>query len=273
MEAPVGSPQEWEAIIASFLRDHVRRAGSDGVVVGLSGGLDSAVVAALAARALGPENVTGFLMPSVDSNPLDAEHGRLSGETFGITVHERPIGAIVEAVAGVAPLDDAAVRGNAKSRARMLVLYAEGQATNRLVCGTGNKSELLIGYFTKHGDGGNDMQPIGDLWKTQVRVLAKHLGVPDAIIDKPPSAGLWPGQTDEADLGMSYESLDAVLKGIEWNQSADAIVARTGLDAELVAKVESMVRRSEHKRHTALVPKIGARTVGIDWRRSVHWDA
>ena len=132
---------------------------------------------------------------------------------------------------------------------------------------------MLVGYFTKHGDGGNDMQPIGDLYKMQVRKLAASLPVPRPIIDKPPSAGLRPGQTDEDDLGMPYERLDQVLKGIEMNASPDAIAQRTGLDVAEVRRVAGMVRASEHKRHAPLIPKIGARTVGIDWRRSVHWDA
>ncbi len=272
VEAPTATPQEWEAIIATFVRDHVRRAGCNGVVLGLSGGLDSAVVARLCARALGPENVLGLIMPSASSDPLDAEHGRLSAEAAGIAWVERPIQGALDALAEQVDLSDAAVAGNAKARLRMIMLYAEAQAAGRLVTGTGNKSELLIGYFSKHGDGGVDMQPIGDLYKTQVRELARQLGVPDAIISKPPSAGLWPGQTDEQELGMDYATLDRILKGMELNQSPADIAAHTGLALEQIHDVDRRVRSSEHKRRAPLVPKIGIRTVGVDWRRPVHWD-
>lgn len=268
-----GEPAEWTAIIEAFVRDHVRRAGAGGVVLGLSGGLDSAVAAALCARALGPDRVHGFAMPAADSSDDDARDAAIVAQDLGITLHDRPIAAIVAAAAdGLGGVPDA-VRANLKSRARMLVLYAEAQQRGWLVCGTGNKSELLVGYFTKHGDGGNDMQPLGDLYKTQVFALARWLGLPDAIIEKPPSAGLQPGQTDEAELGMGYVNLDAILKGIELNESPDAIARRTGLPRPQIDAVVSMVRRSEHKRRPPLVPKIGARTVGIDWRRPVHWDA
>jgi NAD+ synthase len=154
----------------------------------------------------------------------------------------------------------------------MMCLYAAAQERGRMVCGTGNKSEILVGYFTKHGDGGVDMQPIGDLYKTQVALLARHLGLPEAILGRVPSAGLQPGQSDEADLGLSYARLDAILRGIEMNADATAIAQRTGESLAEVQRVERLVRRSEHKRHLPLIPKIGARTVGIDWRRSVHWD-
>ncbi len=267
-------PAEWESIITLFLRDHVRRAGAEGVVIGISGGLDSAVVAALCVRAFGKANVLGLLMPSDDSDPQDAADGQLLVDHLGIESRKRSITPIVRGLEEALDFEpNAYVHGNAKARARMMFLYAEAQGRNRLVCGTGNKSELLVGYFTKHGDGGNDLQPIGDLYKTQVFDLARHLGLPEPLITKPPSAGLHPGQTDEQDLGMSYEELDKVLKAIELNSDKQRIVERTGVEAAKVDKVWDLVRRSEHKRKASLVPKIGARTVGIDWRRPVHWDA
>lgn len=274
MDAPAGSPQEWEAVIIRFLRDHLRRAKADGFVVGISGGLDSAVTAALCVKAVGKEKVLGIRMPHKESDPQDVALGELLCDHLdlpSVTRDITPIVAGLEEALGVRP--DAYVHGNAKARARMMFLYAEGQGRNSLVCGTGNKSELLVGYFTKYGDGGVDLEPIGDLYKTQVQVLAEHLGIPKQIIERPPTAGLHPGQTDEQDLGMSYEELDAVLKCMELNTPAADIPRRTGVDAGKVKKVERMVRVSEHKRHAPLVPKIGARTVGIDWRRSVHWDA
>jgi NAD+ synthase len=263
---------EWLSIVTAFLRRHVETAGAKGLVVGVSGGLDSAVVAALAVRALGSARVLAVMLPAPDSNPQDREHAQLGCDAVGLTPLLHPIGPVLaglEATLGYVP--EARVRGNAKARARMLILYTEAQRRDFLVCGTGNKSELLTGYFTKHGDGGVDLQPIGDLYKTQVRELARLLAIPQDIIDKPPSAGLHPGQTDEGDMGLTYEELDAVLKGMELNQDLPLVARRTGVPLALVQKVEAMVRRSEHKRHLALVPKIGARTVGIDWRRSVQW--
>jgi NAD+ synthase len=264
----------WEATIVAFIARHVEAARAEGVVLGMSGGLDSAVVAALAVRALGKRKVLCVMMPSPDSDPSDEKHARLACKALGVTPVLRPIGALLEGFErSLAGKPDKAVRGNAKARARMMVLYAEAQPRSRLVCGTGNKSELLTGYFTKHGDGGVDLQPIGDLYKTQVRQLARFLGVPKAIVEKPPSAGLYSGQTDEKEMGLAYEQLDAILRGMELNHPHDTIARKTGLPLPMVEKVEGMVRRTEHKRRLALVPKIGARTVGIDWRRPVHWDA
>lgn len=257
-----------------FLRRHVEAAGAKGLVVGVSGGLDSAVVAALAVQAVGNRHVLAIMLPAPDSNPQDAAHAKLGCKKFGLKPVTHPIGPIVaglEETLGYTP--EARVKGNAKARARMLLLYAEAQKRSYLVCGTGNKSEILTGYFTKHGDGGVDLNPIGDLYKTQVRELARHLGVPKPIIDKAPSAGLYAGQTDEGDMGLTYEELDAVLRNMELNHPLDVIARKTGLPLAKIEKVEGMVRKTEHKRRMPIIPKVGVRTVGIDWRRSVHWDA
>jgi NAD+ synthase len=228
-------------------------------------------VVALACRALGPGRVAALSMPAPDSSPEDAEHAALACRAAGVGLRTLPIGPIVAGFDATVGGADPRVRGNAKARARMMLLYAQAQREGLLVCGTGNKSELLTGYFTKHGDGGADLQPIGDLYKTQVRELGAFLGVPRPILDKPPSAGLHPGQTDEQDMGISYRDLDAVLRQMELNLPPEAIARRTGLAPEVVERVERMVRSTEHKRRPALVPKIGVRTVGIDWRRSVQW--
>jgi len=269
---PPEEPAHWEAVITAFLRRQVEAAGAKGLVVGVSGGLDSAVVASLAVRALGKDRVHAIMLPAPDSQAQDAEHARLACRAVGIEPVLHDIGPIVEGlVASLGKQPEARIRGNAKARARMLLLYAEAQARGDLVCGTGNKSELLTGYFTKHGDGGVDLQPIGDLYKTQVRALARHLDVPPAIITKPPSAGLYAGQTDEGDMGLSYEELDAVLRGMELNLDLAVISRKTGLPLATVEKVEGMVRKTEHKRRLPIIPKLGARTVGIDWRRAVDW--
>ena len=266
-------PANWEATITAFIKRHVEAAGAKGVVLGISGGLDSAVIGALCVRALGKSKVFALWMPAPDSNPTDTKHAALVCKAIGIKLATRPIGPIadgVRAVLGSKPPPHALA--NAKSRARMILLYATAQTKGLLVCGTGNKYELLAGYFTKWGDGGCDLNPIGDLYKTQVRELARHLKIPKPLIAKAPSAGLRPGQTDEGDLGVTYEQLDAILKGIELNLDLATIARKTAMPLAKVEKVHGMVRSSEHKRHMPLIPKIGARTVGIDWRRPVHWD-
>ncbi len=273
VSVPVGSPEEWKRIIVRFLGDHLARSGASGFVVGISGGIDSSLTAALCVEAVGADNVLGIRMPHKESDPGDVVAGEALCKHLGIESVTRDITPIVsglEQALGFVP--DSYVHGNAKARARMMFLYAEAQGRGRLVCGTGNKSELLVGYFTKHGDGGVDLEPIGDLYKTQVIELAAHMGLPADLVARPPSAGLHPGQTDEEDLGMSYVRLDAILKGIELNTGVEDIARRTGETLADVQRIETMVRRSEHKRHAPMVAKIGARTVGIDWRRSVHWD-
>jgi len=265
-------PREWEAIASAFLRRHVEASGAKGVVVGLSGGLDSAVVATLAARSLGPERVLGVILPASESDPADREDALLLAQHLSVETVERPVGSAVAAVLEAVGKVGRHVRANATSRLRMVLLYAEAQRRDFLVCGTANKSELLTGYFTKWGDGATDLSPIGDLYKTQVFALGRHLGVPQRILDRKPSAGLHPGQTDEGDMGVSYEDLDRILKGFELNQGVDEVVRRTGLAKDLVERVDRMVRRSEHKRRLPLAPKVGARTVGHDWRRPVQVD-
>jgi NAD+ synthase len=156
--------------------------------------------------------------------------------------------------------------GNVKARVRMTVLYYHGQIRSYLVMGTGNKSELLMGYFTKYGDGGVDYQPLGDLYKTQVRGLAADIDLPAKFIEKPPSANLLPGQTDEDDMGIAYEDLDRILLGIEIGMDNAEIEERTGLPATEAARVRRVVTATKHKRRIPLAPKLGIRTIGWDWR-------
>jgi NAD+ synthase len=163
-------------------------------------------------------------------------------------------------------MQDKRLRGNAMARLRMVVLFHHAKLMERVVMGTSNKSELLVGYFTKFGDGGADFCPIGDLYKTEVRELAKVLKVPVSILDKVPSAGFWEGQTDEGEMGLTYQELDQILVGIELNLSCEDISARTGIPLAKVEKVWHMHRGTVHKRKMPLIPKLGFRTVGLDWR-------
>jgi NAD+ synthase len=226
--------------LVTWLRDYAARAGASGYVVGLSGGIDSACTAGLCQKALG-DHVLGVLMPC-HSAPEDADMAQLVATTFGlrtVTVDLAP--AYDTLLAGLPPGISALARANVKARLRMTTLYALAQTHGYLVAGTGNKSELAIGYFTKYGDGGVDVEPLAELYKRQVRQLARQLGIPQPVIDRPPTAGLWKGQTDEGEMGITYDDLDATLAAIESGQT-------DGIAPPLLAKVQGMIAASAHKR-------------------------
>jgi len=225
--------------ISAWLREKVQAAGAKGLVVGLSGGVDSACTAALAQRAMGDE-VLGVLMPC-GSSLEDAEYAHLVADTFGINTITVDLAAVYDGFLRVLPPSDELAAANIKPRLRMVVLYYLAAANHYLVAGTGNKSELMVGYFTKYGDGGVDLEPMGDLYKWQVRDLARTLGVPRPIIERAPSAGLWPGQTDEGEMGLTYDVLDATLAMIESGRTEEA-------DPEVLERVRRMIAKSEHKR-------------------------
>jgi NAD+ synthase len=256
-----------ELIIKEFIRQKVVESGGKGVVVGLSGGLDSAVVAVLSSRAIGPEKVLAIYMPSDTSSAKDLEDAKELAEIFGMEFKIVRISSTVSAFSEFLPSAERKdLMGNVMTRCRMIVLFHHANLMGRVVMGTGNKSELLVGYFTKFGDGGSDFLPIGDLYKSEVRELARRIGIPDHIVEKPPSAGLWAGQTDEGEMGVSYEDLDRILLGLELGLSHQEIVKRNNIDLELVENVWSKYLATVHKRKMPLIPKIGIRTLGLDWR-------
>jgi NAD+ synthase len=262
-----------QTVITSFLRHHIDGGGATGAVAGMSGGLDSTVTVKLALDALGPEKVTGVLMPESTTPDECMRDARALAEEWGIALMEYDIARAVHSLASLIDNLDKAGLGNLKSRVRMLVLYDIARARSLLVLGTSNKSELLTGYFTKWGDGASDLCILGDLYKTQVRELAARIGVPQRIIDRTPSGDLWEGQTDEAELGIDYETLDRILLGIELGMGDSSIVKGAEVDLENVKHVRSLVRKSAHKRRFGLIPKLGARTVGLDWREpDLHVD-
>ncbi len=198
--------------ITEFVQNKVSEANADGLVVGLSGGIDSTVAAFLACEAVGKENVFGVVLPSTTTPTEDKLHGTTIAQLLGINYKEMAIDSILNEFLSVAQLEeDILAIGNLKARIRMSIIYFYANSKNYLVCGTGNKSEISIGYFTKHGDGACDIEPIGDLYKTDVYELAKYLEIPQEIIDKPPRAGLWNNQTDEDEIGMTYKLLDKIL--------------------------------------------------------------
>jgi NAD+ synthase len=265
-----------EAIIIDFIRSKVEEANVRGVVLGLSGGVDSATVAKLCALALGPKKVFCLLMP-VRENDMETKDANGFAKSLRVNCRLLNIQSIIESIStmlGIASIsvpkselqNDHVVLGNIMARVRMILLYAFANKNNCLVMGTSNKSELLVGYFTKFGDGGADFAPLGDLYKTQVYSLAKKLGIPKKICRKVPIAGLWPGQTDESELGISYSELDRILYGIELGYSDETISEDTGIASSKIKRVHSLINSSVHKRKLALIPKLGVRTIGIDWR-------
>lgn len=247
--------------IAEWMHKQVAAAGAQGIVVGLSGGIDSAVVAGLATMAT-PGHVVGVIMPC-HSDPADEAHAKLTADRFGIpTIHvdlgpaydqlvgdlRAAIGTLPRDLVAGAAADAADIKArlplaNVKPRLRMATLYFVANTLNYLVAGTGNRSELTIGYFTKYGDGGTDMLPIGRLLKSEVRALARELQVPSEIIDKAPSAGLWLGQTDEGEMGFTYAELERYL-----------VEGPASVSPELAARIEHLHRISEHKRTTPPLP-------------------
>ncbi len=253
--------------IHSFLRHHLKESDRRGVVLGMSGGLDSSLVAKLCADALGPAKVLGMALPEETGGP-DERDARDWAKQLGIGFRVLEIGRMVDTIARELKVGkaDRVGLGNVKARVRMIALYQVAHDEDRLVIGTSNKSEICLGYWTKFGDGGADFQPIGDLYKTQVREMARHLGLPRRILEKPPTAGLWKGQTDEGELGIRYDVLDRILLGIELRFAPEDIAERAEVDLKEALQVERIVAANVHKRKMPLIPKLGIRTFGLDWR-------
>jgi NAD+ synthase len=252
-------------VIADFIRGQLRQAGFERLVIGLSGGIDSALVAYLAAEAIGAERLLCVLMPYRTSSPAsrsDAEDvvGRLGGPSELVD-----ISPMVDAFFDGDPDASSLRRGNFMARQRMAVLYDRSVTWGGLVIGTGNKTESLIGYTTVFGDNACAFNPIGDLYKSQVRQLAAAMGVPEQIITKAPSADLWPGQTDEAEAGFSYPVLDRLLFWmIDKRRSRDELVGM-GFERALVERIERMIAGAEFKRQVPPIAKLGPRTAGVDY--------
>ena len=246
-----------ENVIVEFIKDQVEAAGSDGAVLGLSGGLDSATVAFLAVRALGPDRVFALLLPEAKvTSRDDLEDARKVASILKIETKEIEISKILDCYSKVMPMIEAppVVNGNLKARVRMTILYWHANLLGRLVLGTGNKTEIMLGYSTKYGDAAADILPIAGLYKDEVRELAKSLGVPNRIIDKAPTAGLWPGQTDEGELGISYDDANAILRGMEAGRSRQDLAAEFGPGK--VRLIERRVEGGRHKREPIPAPEL-----------------
>ena len=246
--------------ITDFIRETVDDAGADGGVLGLSGGIDSTLTAYLTVDALGTDGLHGLLLPSEVNEAENTSDAERVARELGIDYDVIEIEPVVESFLDAFSEDsrDESLKtavGNVRVRARAVFNYFVANRENRVVLGTGNRTEALVGYFTKYGDQAVDCNPIGNLYKGQVRQLARHMGVPDDLVDKTPTAGMWVGQTDEAELGMEYDMLDAVLAlHIDGPLSAAATARELGIDDERVEAVETLVARSEHKRHMPPAP-------------------
>jgi NAD+ synthase len=255
-------------VITGFIRSQLEQTGFKRLVVGLSGGVDSATVAFLAARAIGADNLLAVRMPYRSSSAASEADAMRVVTALGCHTELIEITPMVDPMLALISDDDEATlqvrRGNVMARQRMIVLYDRSAAFDALVAGTSNKTEALLGYGTLHGDMAAAIAPIGDLYKSQLRAVAGELGVPEGILAKPPSADLWPGQTDEGELGATYDDLDRILFAlVDRRWSMERCVA-AGLDAELVGWVAQRVARNEFKRQTPPVAKLSLRTPGVD---------
>ena len=262
-------------VIGEFIRGQLRQAGFERAVLGLSGGIDSALVAFLAAEAIGPERLLCVMMPYRTSSPASQGDAESVVSALGCASELVEITAMVDGyfgadgvpgAGGADALEASALRrGNFMARMRMATLYDRSVTWRGLVVGTGNKTESLIGYTTLFGDSACAFNPIGDLYKSQVRQLSAAIGVPAAVIRKAPSADLWPGQTDEAEAGFSYPVLDRLLYWrVDRRRDADELVAM-GYDRALVERVDRMVAGAEFKRQVPPIAKLGPRTAGVDY--------
>lgn len=262
--------KEVSIIVKDFIKTYVHNSGSKGVVLGLSGGIDSAVTAIFCKDSLGKRNVSCLFLPDDSTPDKDIKHIDLIVKNFDFLCEKKDISVVVKSIAKNSIIKpDKFALANIKARVRMILLFEYANMKNFLVCGTSNKSELLVGYFTKYGDGGVDIMPLGDIYKTQVWELAKHLKIPKEVISKAPTGGLWHGQTDEGELKIPYEALDKILAGLEKKIDINEISRISGVNKSEVVRIKNMRIKSQHKSRAPLIPKVGIRTPGYDWRSPV----
>jgi NAD+ synthase len=257
--------------LIGFIREELGKFGFRRAVVGMSGGIDSTMSAYLATHALGAENVTGLLMPYCTSNPESRADAELAAGELGIETIVVDISAMVDAYFEKFPDASKERRGNKMARERMTILYDHSMALRAMVVGTSNKTEILLGYTTLWGDMASAVNPIGDLYKCQVRALARHMGVPARIVDKAPSADLWTGQTDEGELGFTYDDADRVLYELIDRRRDCASLIAEGFNGDFVERIYRMVRDSQYKRRMPVIAKLSHRSVDRDFRYSRDW--
>ena len=266
--------EEAEKRICRFIKEYAENSEAKGVVLGLSGGIDSGTIAALASKSIGGEKVLGLMLPEKETfKKQDLDDAKAVADKFNIQTQLLDITRILENFYRTIPIfdpSDSLNKGNIKARTRMICLYYYANKLNRLVCGSSDKSETMMGYFTKWGDVAADISPIMDLYKTQVRQLAIHLGIPEALALKPSTPALWPNQTAENELGIKYETLDLILYGLEHFMAIDEISSNLDIEKTLVERIKKRWLANEHKRRMPIAPKIGYRSVGNDFRLPRH---
>jgi len=258
-------------LLVSFVRDEIRNAGFSKAVLGLSGGIDSAVSASIAVEALGKENVMGVMMPYRTSSPQSRKDAELVAGMLGMATDVVDISPMVDPYLQGQSNIDKVRAGNVMARQRMIVLYDISSRDQALVVGTSNKTEIFLGYGTLHGDMACAINPLGDLYKTQVWQLAETLGIPQSIIRKRPSADLWEGQTDEDELGFSYKRVDHLLFFMIDERRSETELENMGFEREFIVKVKSLIRKNQFKRRPPLVSKVSNRTVNVDFRYARDW--
>ena len=259
-------------ILTDFIREELHKFQITKGLVGISGGLDSTVVTFLACRALGPENVIGLIMPYGQSFQADVDDAQAVARELGLKSHTIDITETIDNYYARFPTDDRVLKGNKMARERMSILYDFSAREKALIIGTSNKTELLIGYGTIHGDMACALNPVGDLYKTQVRQLGQYLGIPKNILSKSPTAGLWAGQTDEKELGLTYAEMDQILFQLVDNRKSKAEVIASGFPKARVERIIQLIKASEFKRRMPPIAKISHRTVGHDFLFPFDWD-
>jgi NAD+ synthase len=265
------NPALVEEILVRFIRNEITRTGFRRAVLGLSGGIDSSVVTYLAVKALGPENVLAVTMPYKTSSDETRQDSQRVVAALGLETLDVPITPQIEAYFAAFPNASRMRLANKCARERMTILYDQSAAFEGLVLGTSNKTELLLGYGTHFGDLASAINPIGDLYKTQLRQLAAHLGVSPQILDKAPSGDLWVGQTDESELGFTYAEVDRLLVLLVDRRWQPAQLIRAGFDAEFVERVLRIIRRNQYKRRMPVIAKLTHRTMDRDFRYPRDW--
>jgi len=246
-------------IITKFVKNKIKESGAEGLVIGLSGGLDSTTTAYLCARSAKSEKILGLIMPTETTSPEDVEDAVSVARELGIKYEILNIEKLTKTFSGICPHfnNDKLANANLKARLRMILLYYHSNSMNRLVVGTGNRTELLVGYFTKYGDGGVDILPLGDLYKSDVKSIASYLKVPENILKKVPTAGLWSGQTDEDELGIIYELLDLILyQLIDEGLSEQKVAWNLKISLDEVLRIKKMINVSQHKLLTPSIARI-----------------
>jgi NAD+ synthase len=260
-----------EKILVDFIREEVRSAGFSKVVLGLSGGIDSAIVAFLAVKALGPENVLGIMMPYKTSSKESLEDAQRVVEATGMRSKKIEITDMVDAYFAKEPDISNMRKGNKMARERMTILYDYSAKENALVLGTSNKTEILLGYSTQWGDSASAINPIGDLLKTQVWALSEYMGVPKEVIEKKPSADLWEGQSDEDELGFSYYMADEIISYLVDERYTREEIIEKGYPEKVVDSVLWRIRINQYKRKLPLIAKISNRTIDREFRYPRDW--